>query len=551
MRKETRSIFVSALAAVCLTGCSVFIDQVKLEDRTPMSSRSDTLESALEYAAVVGSLYTEKWIERARTEDAVARGLITLGAISLGVAAFDGQENIIIGAAVAGGTTYALGSWNSSQGRPVIYYEGIKALICVRKIAAPFGESNRELLQERLSDAQDAYHELTDALRGSNPDAEQALSRLRSLFGTAAAVEISLNAMPQKLTTAVDKIRNDVNLALNGTLADLSSLPAYVQGLPVLINQLSPSTEISFGTRELNLPAQGSRDHVQDRARLIGPILKAQAAAEMLEKTLLAFDLSSVEADLDGCGVESRGAPLTLVPPTIKAVEGSEGSIIVSVSGGTKPYSARVAQTPAAGLSVNSPVPGFNQFTLTLSNETIAGTYLVLVTDATGNNHVEFPITIESKSAESPGGGRAAPNAHQPLGSAEEGLGNSEAREVQRGLCTPNSEIDGIFGVRTRARIKSYLLAQSPPITDSAQLTKQQIAALRAARACPSDRWSWTEKGLDSTQIGNLRMKLGLQTGAAIDDETRAKIKEVADADADLEFQLNFLYPALLEKIEK
>ncbi|HEY7220076.1 MAG TPA: hypothetical protein VH985_16945 [Candidatus Binatia bacterium] len=115
------------------------------------------------YAHSARSAYQQAVDREVQAGTNLSSGLIGLGGVLAALAAFRGPRDAIVGTALGGGTVYALGNWNLSKQRQLVYLAGAEAINCSVKAVAPFDmpESDRQALSDSLAQLEGRLEDVT------------------------------------------------------------------------------------------------------------------------------------------------------------------------------------------------------------------------------------------------------------------------------------------------------------------------------------------------------------------------------------------------------
>lgn len=399
-----------------------------------------TMDYAIQYADNAYDAYEAKFAEEFVRQQQLSGGLLTLGAITLGLVAGDANRNAFVGTALVGGLSYQLGTWNSSQSRPLIYLEGMKAISCAKQAIAPLRISEERLQRVRVqaattrASALSAAHAAGEATRwlsitgggpGTTPtplqtataaalsDTDATMRSAGALLGRAAGLDSRVDQAGQLFQGKLQDITGAVTGALNGTLSNLSELPKMVGSLSEYANVVVPglnlgaplknsvaaantaldSARSGTPTAESGPSPDASVQPVDPAARLAAALghLRAKRSAleihsEELNGALQATTLEQVKSGLTGCNVDSSKLATTLQVDrsTVSFTAGAAATALVGVSGGTLPYAVNLLDLPAPGINVTAPAGGA-VVVVTASADAPAGrSFAARVSDATG-----------------------------------------------------------------------------------------------------------------------------------------------------------------------
>ena len=537
------------------TGCAINpypTDSRPSHRDSDMDSRAEagTIAYAHRYADRTYEEYRRKLSAEFERQQLLSNSLISIGAATLGVAAFRGSRDAIVATALAGGTGYALGTWDTSKPRSYIYVEGMQALSCAKSAIRPltFSEGReselenlknlRKQLQSSIvqvasavskvsgylavvqTDPKDQNTELVRTAEQELVDVQPLLSRATEAYVKSQSLTAAVGGAGESLEVTVDRIRAEVTGAIEGTRADLASLPKLISNLSnyadvfapgvdlaaILSGRLTPSDQEDDSidrVDEATGKTQSSRERrdgePKETDKMTDPrFLLAKAIGELRGAVVLLGTYSAqligwvdqvksdqVEATLDGCGIDAKalGRSLSLSRSVVILPPNETRRANISIKGGTLPYSHALETEPAPGINVSTRGDTISVFA---TEQTVPGkAYRVEVRDAAGAT-ATLTIRIHEKEdakdegedpREAPADGTNGAANPQVLQRPHGLIGQDEVRllathraqriRVQRSLCTPEQppaydpkdRLDGEFGTRTRFRIREFLLA--------------------------------------------------------------------------------------------
>jgi hypothetical protein len=271
----------SRLSSMCilassLFGCTTF---PYVEDPRPEYTRSCTmcesseveLQRAMAYVDYTYDGYRRKLLEDAKQSQDLSQGLIALGTVTLGLAAFEANIDTFKAAGLLGGGAYHLGTANENVGRRAQYIAGMRAMVCIKDIVSPMVgiTSNYQHIQnnaERLRSAMDEYAiaagDLTNAVnqlflyddstKSLKAAAQAQLKVIDSDRERAAQLLQSTNTLLAKSSTIgprvfaqVDSIRVAVDEALTSTLASTDSIGSQIAALSDYAQYFTPGLDFA------------------------------------------------------------------------------------------------------------------------------------------------------------------------------------------------------------------------------------------------------------------------------------------------------------------
>ncbi len=274
--KKASRISAMCILASSLFGCTTF---PYVEDPRPEYTRACTmcesreveLQRAMAYVDYTYDGYRRKLLEDAKQSQELSQGLIALGTVTLGLAAFEANIDTFKAAGLLGGGAYHLGTANENVGRRAQYIAGMRAMVCIKDIVSPMVgiTSNYQHIQknaERLRSAMDEYAiaagDLTnnmnqlvlynDATKSLKAAAQAQLKVIESDRERAAKLLQSTNTLLAKSSTIgprvfaqVDNIRVAVDEALTSTLANTDSIGSQIAALSDYAQYFTPGLDFA------------------------------------------------------------------------------------------------------------------------------------------------------------------------------------------------------------------------------------------------------------------------------------------------------------------
>jgi hypothetical protein len=436
-------------------------------------------------------LYRQKLIQEFKRKQNLSTATILLSAATLGLAAYGADSDAILGAALAGGVTYSLGTWNWSQDRLTIYLEGMRAMDCIRSSVAPINRGsdyfvnlknvNADLWKAHIDTAvavgklsailaaigeSNLPMQLAEAAKTEISNSETGLARSLQLLQKNSALQTKIMEVPAKIDSVVHAVRTSVDQALNGTLSDLSTLRSHMQGLNSFVQIYAPGLDLDASLQEALEGARGESDVSTTQSAKTSKTRNdevATAFGNLIEKkhSLLAVmgiaqgfvdkvDTAAEQLDLSGCGVDTTkfSSSIALDRTRVEFVAGKAQTSYVRITGGTTPYVAGLVDHPADGINV-SVLTGSNQIAITATDKTVAGSsYKVSVADSASPQHTAT-LTI---SVSPPPQSNVPPPAPNDCAIVESlNWTQDEVCLVQRVVRT---KVDKVFGTITCTAIK-------------------------------------------------------------------------------------------------
>jgi hypothetical protein len=274
--KTASRISSMCILASSLFGCTTFpyVEDPRPEFIRPctMCESSDVeLQRAMAYVDYTYDGYRRKLLEDAKQSQDLSQGLIALGTVTLGLAAFEANIDTFKAAGLLGGGAYHLGTANENVGRRAQYIAGMRAMVCIKDIVSPMVgiTSNYQHIQDnvkRLRSAMDEYAiaagNLTnnmnqlflndDASKSLKAAAQAQLKVVDSDRERAAQLLQSTNTLLAKSSTIgprvfaqVDNIRVAVDEALTSTLASTDSIGSQIAALSDYAQYFTPGLDFA------------------------------------------------------------------------------------------------------------------------------------------------------------------------------------------------------------------------------------------------------------------------------------------------------------------
>ena len=374
---------------VGLAGCAInpYI-AVPRPDVPPSAPAGIRVQAAVEYANRVYDLYAKMPSDEFERQRALSSGLLIAGASVLGMAVGGASTNAIAGVALASGTAYTIGNWNSSANRQMIFIEGRKALSCGRSAVAPLDLSDKELdllrqqVKATVEAAGRAARAAGDVTRwlaivssqgagAASPlvTASQAeLAAFAQRFDAANKVILHAGGAERLVASAggllvahVDNVRTLVDSSLNDTQASLLALPQAIGNLGKAAAMFVPSLDLDSTLKnKVTAPkgsagagvstaedgcidastgapvpcAQTNRDPVAQLSEALGRLRYQTAELEVKTNALRAVDpmaLEQLQAAITACNPNLAKAmkPLTANPATVEVEAGTPSAAVV------------------------------------------------------------------------------------------------------------------------------------------------------------------------------------------------------------------------------
>jgi hypothetical protein len=428
---------VATVLILALAGCAGSpIVRWELPQKAEVPDYS--LAYGMTYANRAREAYRDAIRRDAEAAQSLSSGLITLGAAIAGLAAFKAHRDAVVGTGLVGGTALALGNWNLSKQRMLIYQAGVSGINCAIEAVLPLYIGDEDLKSmaravdsvdghvDRVTRAIDALSAAigNPAVAAEKPAAEQLIREAQALVASSRASALSarqfMRATRQAgpaLVAAVDRISGAVDKAVLENLPDLSALPQAVSGLAGLAGSFAPGSgvEAHIGAALKRVAAAQSaieKDGARPAAALIAAPLdnlrKAAAAlgaaAATLTAQLAGYDTSANTARLAGCGLTGIDAALKVTQSRVELKPGIESTTLVRVSGGSSAVYSGAFLRQTEGLSVRNPLPGDRTFAIVTTKAlSQTGEYPLLISDAAGRE-VTVTVVVDKAGGSGDGG---------------------------------------------------------------------------------------------------------------------------------------------------
>jgi len=459
-----------------------------------------TLEYSLQYADDTYDAYEAKLAEEFKRQQYLSSGLLTLGAGVVKLAINGASASTIGSTALAGGLAYQLGTWNSNQNRLGIYIEGMKALSCSKIAIVPLRISDDKLerIMERSNELYTAVDQASNAvgdvtmylaIATANPNgktpliqsAESELAEIGGVFDRANDLLAKSTGLESKVQNAgallegkIDEVRREVDKAVNGTLADLSNLPKVIGSISDYANIFAPGLKLgSTLSNAISAMKPISSDIVPNAeageeseritadnvdfllARSLGKLRaerqKLLARLAELSGVVESTTVEQLKSSLETCGVdvEKISSGISLDRSVVTFKPNSAGTSMVTISGGTLPYSSAIVDLPADGINISTP-PGSNLLIVSATDKTESNnSYQVKVADS-ANHTAMLTVKVAAKEV-------SAPVGDDKKKKNNVGCSGGESRDPAE-ICLMQhivkTKVDGGFGPNTCEKLK-------------------------------------------------------------------------------------------------
>jgi hypothetical protein len=512
----------------------------------PAQDKLLTATTALSYSNAAMEDFRSKRSAEFDRQQNLSGSLFLLGATSLALGAYGAHKDAITGTALLGATTYQMGIWNTNAGRNALYSEGINALACAQIVMTPVlvDEAALTRVRNKMVAVQLAWEatarasgeiydfsistsltaEVRAALQVERVAADKQINRADRAVGRAERYLALSDRAPGDLKTHVDVVRESVDNAMTGTLADIRELQDINKRLadysiffgsvqPQTGTDVSAAAPVSNGTPSTATTESGGekqRFPAQPASRIANLIAATNAlrgAVTALDNAYARTSSGSVKADMVKCKIDPSSVELQVNPESLNFTAGVTRESLVDIVGGTGFYRVRIDTVE------NGPVvtqPATTSFSIKITDKTPAATYTVRVEDSTSRSAtltllVAAKPAIEKISDTAPltcaPDGRSQTEiclAQQVLGVAMDGNFGEATCKAFRGK-SPTSGQNGIFGIPALEAIKASAgLAKDASEADIKAKLKQTCPVPKAtpARVVTVPATDTTESGI-------------------------------------------------------
>ncbi len=412
-----------AITALVVAGCAL---NPRLERPTNVSAEQ-SMADAQAYAQKARRAYQDALDEQMRGSVGLSTGLIGLGGVIAALAGFGAHSDAIVGTALFGGTAYAMGNFNLSKQRQLVYVAAISAIGCAEKAVSPLVMSKEAItaLNTAIADVERRIDEVAAqsvAVRARMATATDPvlLDSAIKLLDQAKALSNSSGELvvgARQLTTRVERAGRDLIITVDGistavdrtlvdTIPDPSAVFKVIGSIGGFANLLAPGADVGdviSKALKASTPAkpQGSRKSLDstpepptpEDVRLYDEIQKLHSAilvlgnaANKMRSYTAPFDPAATTAGLAKCAEINVTAPFAATPATIAMKGGVDNEIFtVALTGGVKPYTSyRIQGVAPKGLAVAMPLAFDSNLTITGSKDlaTTAASHKITVWDA-------------------------------------------------------------------------------------------------------------------------------------------------------------------------
>lgn len=457
-------------------------------------------DTGVAYANTARLDYQHALSKLTKEKTSLSNALIVLGGVGVGMVAGGVHRSALGYTAIAGGTAYTLGTWNSSQPRENAYLEGMRAMDCVLFAAEPLKVS--DAAKNRFATDMDSLAlaitglntsigtvevaarqpgvntELSNQAKSDVNIARGIVNTANETYVAARQVETRRDNAGLSIVNTVNALNTQVNKAIQGTIPDLSALPGIIKGLASTADLFVPGaglaesvakiaggtapTDTSSTDKQLVLPSNSLNSALSD---LKIKSVTLASLAQQLQNEVQSVNSAQPLEKMRACGVEVD-LEMQVTPNQLTFTEAKSTTKHLIVSGGKKPYTAAILEADSP-VSVKSPFPaGDSRVEVIASETTRAGdSYTVFIQDAT-NKTKAVTVTIQadvpataSKGTKSDVSKTACPAAKNPaLDCAKDKFSAAEASKIQTVV---GAKADGEIGKVTRQKICAFQKSHS------------------------------------------------------------------------------------------
>lgn len=503
MNKNILKNGVSICLLVSLTGCMGVLKPFPEVKEGTRNSATESFENAENYADELRNEYQNALSNQAALS---TYGGLTLIGISSGMALLGGlgiTGDAIVATGIGGTAVYSSTNFLSSPPRQRAYMMGFNALSCAVEVLRPLNFKNREkeqyaiftgalkgmgskigevefkrkLFKIRLLQKEKTglVSELKSFYEQENEDSIAEIKAAQSSLRDGKVRNIEIMAAPKLLTSAIDRIKGEVNAGVLSTIPSTASMQTIISSLGNVYSQFTAvhdefSTFISEGSTAENEAGavEGIATKSTETASIesaFSNLLGARKAMNIDKNVILDFTagLAALRPGitLASCGVDPDSIimPLTTATKDITFKAGANGSKQIAINGGVRPYSVVGALLDDEKISVRVPYPGAPFFEV-IAKAPTAGNFAATIIDARTKSpqSVTVNIIINAVKEEKPVKTEFEEDEKEFLKAAFKNLKPvSNKKEVQKNICMPTASQDGILGADTYKKLlQSY-----------------------------------------------------------------------------------------------
>lgn len=583
-----RTNWAASLSLVLCAGCAVIHPQVSWDPVNANDQKSAPLNTAIKYAREGQATYQSAKAQHNWTGGLIGLTVIAASASALGLGMTDTSEKAVIGVTVGGAGLGAAGAWIYTRDRNGTYSEGQEILGCAIKAVAPLSLGSREpVFRDAVhslscessgspGNGQCVRHALAAAIgeverrlaaagNGITPaenriaknaktalvSARKAHSLAIELQPRAVRAERRMSAAADQLQTTVDRIRAQVDKAIEGTIPSLESARIAAGELAARVGALGEDGERQDGEKDEPAPAPPTDDDAPLQADGAKPPAQAfldlaDAAADLqraesalrsttstLEGWIAEIGSPDVDALLAACNVSERvNVPLSIQPASpFEFTEGKPESRSGVIQGGRAPYNARLL-ADVEGVEIDQALGGGRRVSVSISDAAKAGTYTVHIVDGRGDDL--FP-KVRISAAAKPETDQEVEEEDEAAPSETDRLTIETNKRIQQKLCTAADGDLGGTNSDSRKQIREFQAEIG--VASTGVLKESERTTLLGQEDCLPWAGNYYELRLARDRELGDKLKLidsSLEGKEEIDAETREKIRERATAAGDV-----------------
>jgi hypothetical protein len=362
------------------------------------------MAAANEQAVSLRTTLERKAAEQVNGQVGVNNALLGLGILTAGLALGKVHHDSYTGTAFAGGATYLFGNQNLSKPRLAVYQSGIKAVNCSLRAVMPLniGPAAEKSIADEAAQLTAAAAKLQAVLaevgaksipgdRSAEVKAKVAAATVLLAAATKTAADAAdfvsrANLAGGELSGTIEKIAEDVDRLASDTVPSVISVQQSLAGLLDISAGFAPGLKLNqLPTLPTGNQSQGLGKPDPTVEAVIVNLDAATSALEIVQKPLatrLTTYASRSISSLSECGVSDAVIALKVDIDKISFKGKTEQGMTIAVSGGVKPYLARLRESPADGIEIRTPLSGDSNVEVKVPKTLEKGTYTVLVMDA-------------------------------------------------------------------------------------------------------------------------------------------------------------------------
>ena len=355
--------------------------------------------------------------EQVKAQVLLNNSLLGLGLLTTGLALGNVHRDAFTGTAYIAGGAYLFGTQNLSKPRLVVYQSGITAVNCALRAVSPLDISEADLanmsrwaqsLEQPLGALAvsiakvEAELKLVTLLPAKQLKVDLAVSGAKAVLDKAATAVADANDLISRVDLAagelaitIEQIAEQVNKLASDTVPDPATVSQMIAGLARTASQFAPGLTLKK-MPGVDAAASAAPKAESERKALLGAeTLALDAAVESIDAAVTAVEIlrrplaarlaaykgHAASDSLKSCGVSEIVIALRVDTTELQFTGESAQSKFVAVSGGVKPYVARLRESPSGGVEVKSPLPGDSSVDVLVPAKTPKATLHLLVMD--------------------------------------------------------------------------------------------------------------------------------------------------------------------------